>query len=391
MGRIREFFLGVPLELDVDEDVSARRDTSVVPIEGTDMSLFWSQIPAFWQETYGTPWYGTPSLGERVWVANRCIQLNAQQIASMPLRFHGSDSATDPAWVSNPDPNWYPNGISDAVFSIVRLLYGWGFACLYATAFYADGFPQFWTVLDSSRLSIDELDGRRRYRFDDTELNPARIVQIDRNPSTAVHGTPALRAYAMQAASLLAAAGQSFTASSGGVPKVVLKVKDKKIDDAQAEVIQSRYAARIEARGNVPPVFGPDVDLETIGFNPEDLALISTQEFDAKAIATAFGVPAVLLNMALQGGLTYQNPAALGEMWWRFELRPTAKRIADALSANMLPRGAWVDFHAEDTFAPLDTATVSETEDDVQLAEPSPTAPATPAQQPGRLTAVTGG
>ena len=31
-----------------------------------------------------------------------------------------------------------------------------------------------------------------------------------------------------------------------------------------------------------------------------------------------------MLNMALQGGLTYQNPAALGEQWWRFELRPTA-------------------------------------------------------------------
>ena len=25
------------------------------------MSLYNSIIPAFWQETYGTPWYGTPS------------------------------------------------------------------------------------------------------------------------------------------------------------------------------------------------------------------------------------------------------------------------------------------------------------------------------------------
>jgi hypothetical protein len=64
-------------------------------------------------------------------------------------------------------------------------------------------------------------------------------------------------------------------------------------------------------------------------------------------------VPSVLLNMALQGGLTYQNPAALGEMWWRFELRPTATRIANALSAQMLPRGQWVSFRAEDTFARL--------------------------------------
>jgi hypothetical protein len=72
---------------------------------------------------------------------------------------------------------------------------------------------------------------------------------------------------------------------------------------------------------------------------------------DAKAIATAYGVPSVLLNMALQGGLTYQNPAALGEMWWRFELRTTAKRGSRTRSARRcLPRGQWVCFDAADTF-----------------------------------------
>ena len=60
----------------------------------------------------------------------------------------------------------------------------------------------------------------------------------------------------------------------------------------------------------------------------------------------------MLLNMPVTGGLTYQNPAALGEMWWRFELRPTATRIANALSAQMLPRGQWITFDAADTFAP---------------------------------------
>ena len=90
-----------------------------------------------------------------------------------------------------------------------------------------------------------------------------------------------------------------------------------------------------------------------LSFNPSDLALLETQEWNARVLATAYGVPSVLLNMALQGGLTYQNPAALGEMWWRFELRPTATRIANALTAQMLPRGQWVSFDAADTFAPI--------------------------------------
>ena len=84
--------------------------------------------------------------------------------------------------------------------------------------------------------------------------------------------------------------------------------------------------------------------------------------------------------MALQGGLTYQNPAALGEMWWRFELRPTATRIANALTAQMLPRGQWVSFDAADTFAPI----IETREDDPQASQ---VAKASPAQQP-RTTAA---
>jgi phage portal protein BeeE len=137
-----------------------------------------------------------------------------------------------------------------------------------------------------------------------------------------------------------------------------------------------------------PPVLPPELDFETISFNPADLALLETQEWNAKAIATAFGVPSVLLNMALQGGLTYQNPAALGEMWWRFELRPTATRIANALTAQMLPRGQWVTFDAADTFAALDELS---SEDDPQLSQ---VVSASPAQQPGprpTLAATNGG
>ena len=79
-----------------------------------------------------------------------------------------------------------------------------------------------------------------------------------------------------------------------------------------------------------------------LSINPSDMALLETQEWNAKVLATAYGVPAVMLNMGVEGSHIYQSPSALGEMWWRFELRPTATRIANALSAQMLPRGQWV-------------------------------------------------
>lgn len=382
MGLLRDFLArngAAP-----DQPIVAR---TVEPLEGTNMSIFTSQIPNWWAENMsGASVYGTPDLTERVWVAARCQQLNAQQIASMPLEFHGPDLASAPAWVSNPDPNLFPNGIGDALHAIVDQMYGWGFSCQYVTDFYADGYPRAWTVLPSSAMSIRFVDGAREYKFGQKLLDPGRIVQIDRNPTTAAHGSSALRAYAQLAYGMLAAGNQALTVNQGGIPFVYMQPK-RKIDSAQAEKLQTQWMAATQRRNGAPPIVPPDLDVNELAFDPKDLALLESQEFGARAIATAYGVPSVILNLALQGGLTYQNPAALGEMWWRFELRNTATRIGNAFSAQMLPRGQWVSIRAEDTFAPLGTDAPA---DDEQAAlEQPPAAAASPAQQiPGRLAAV---
>lgn len=360
------------------DDEILKRD--VEPLEGTRMSLWNSEIPNWWAENMTGSLHGTPDLAQRVWVANRCQQLNAQQIASMPLVFHGTD---EPAWVSSPDPSWYPNGVGDALHSIVDQVYGWGFSCQYVTDLYADGFPRTWTVLPSAAVSISLVEGAREYKLGETVLDPRRVVQIDRNPGTGLHGCSALRAYAQVAWGLLAAGNQSMNVSQGGIPQAVLK-SQRKLTKDQAEAIQLQWMEATTRRNGAPPVLPPELAFEQLSFNPSDLALLETQEFNTRAIATAYGVPSVLLNMALQGGLTYQNPAALGEMWWRFELRTTATRIANAFSAQMLPRGQWVSFDAADTFAAITDLSAENDEQGSQVAK------ASPAQQPGRLTAVGG-
>lgn len=139
------------------------------------------------------------------------------------------------------------------------------------------------------------------------------------------------------------------------------------------------------ARNGAPPVLPPELDFEVLSINPSDLSLIETQEWNARMICNAYGTPSVLMNMALQGGMTYQNPAALGEMWWRFELRNTATRVANAMTAQMLPRGQWISIDAADTFAEI---TDLSDDDDPQLSQ---VAKASPAQQPRPLTAIGGG
>ena len=370
MGRLMDKFLGRPVE-------------RVEPLEGTRMSLYNSIIPSFWQETYEA-WYGTPDLAERVWVSNRCQQLNAQQIASMPLVFHGPPAEdTEPVWVSSPDPNWYPNGVGDALHAIVNQLYGWGFSCQYVTDRYASGFPRTWTVLPSAAVQIKLEDGRREYKLGEDILDPARVVQIDRNPTTGLHGTSALSAYAQSAYGLLAAGNQLTAVSDGGVPRAILKRHAGIFTEEQADALLAKWREKMSQKGSGEPVIlPPELEYQQLSFNPSDLSLLETQEWNAKVLATAYGVPAVMLNMGVEGSHIYQSPSALGEMWWRFELRPTATRIANALSAQMLPRGQWVSFDAADTFA------VIETEDDPQASQ---VAKASPAQQPGRPLTVIGG
>lgn len=333
---------------------------------GSEVSLQW-QVAQFWNDTFSELGF-SPRLLDNVWAANRCLQLNSQQIASMPLRFKGTWE-TPPAWFSNPDPVWFPNGIADALFAVTDSIYRWGDAFLFVTTRYASGFPQTWTVLDAdpARLRVTTANGRRAYRIGETQLDPANVVQITRNPRGGLRGTSALSAYATTAWNVIAG-GETTNSVLNNLPPAVLKTNRKATQD-QAEAIQDRWVSRAALRGRgVPPVLPPEIDLvaTNLGFTPKDLLLLESKEYDVRVIATAFGVPASLLNMAVAGGLTYQNPAMLGEQWWRFELLPTAGRLAAALSSQMLPKGNMVEFDASAVFSPLDESSEG------QITDPPP-------------------
>jgi hypothetical protein len=359
---------------------------TVEPLEGTNISLFNTIIPNWWAEnglSSTASWSpGGAELAQRVWVANRCQQLNAQQIASMPLEFHGPDGA-EPAWMSSPDPHWYPNGIGDAMHAIVDQLYGWGFSCQYVTDFYADGFPRTWTVLPSAAVNIEMRDGNRvQARRGNPRPATGRADRPQPGPEPARQlGVARVRADGVGSAGRREPVD---VGQPGRHPAGCAEV-DGRRRLRRLEALQDQWMAATMRRNGAPPVLPPDVAFEVLSFNPSDMSLLETQEFNAKAIATAYGVPSVLLNMAMQGGLTYQNPAALGEMWWRFELRPTATRVANAFSAQMLPRGQWVSFDAADTFLALDAMSDENDEQASQVAK------ATPASQPRPLTAIGGG
>jgi len=370
----------------IDEIIKRVEIFPVEPLEGTRMSLWNSILPTFYNDLAGTPVFGDQRLVEQTWVAATCQDLNASQISAMPLRWHGPPGADQPAWVSSPDPSQFPNGIGDAMYAICDQIDGWGYSLQYVTDFYASGYPRRWTVIPSSACKprFGE-DGRKVYKLGDRELDPLRVVQIDRNPTTAAHGTSALRAYAQRAHSLLAAGNKSLSVSQDAFPPGYLKA-EQRLTSEQADAAQAAWMEKTSARAGGVPVLGQGWSFQNSGLDPADMALLETQQWEALVIATAYGVPGPILNMALTGGLTYQNPIALMQMWWLTRLRTRAKRIVDAFTAQMLPAGQFVSVDASDITS--ETLNADSAVDDPQAA--SQVAKASPAQQ-RQLSAIGGG
>ena len=270
----------------------------------------------------------------------RCLQLVSQQIATMPLRFRGQ---FEPAWISNPDPAWFPNGSGDAIFAAVNSMYAWGDAFLWVTDRYETGYPRTWTVLDPDRVTVEAgPDGTRRYKAGEYRFDTEDVLQITRNPRGELRGTSALSAYAANVQA--AAAAEQYTEgvySGGGIPPAIIQPK-RNVDADQAAEIKAQWMAKV-GNGQGPAVVNPDLTFTQFAFNPKDMMLLESREYDAKQIAAAFGVPAFMLNMEQAGGLNYSNPEMLFGTWWRTELYPTARRIEAALS-TWLPRGSWCEF-----------------------------------------------
>lgn len=294
-------------------------------------------------------------MAERIGTVDRCLQLNAQQIATMPLRYKHRESAApfQPAWVTDPDPAWYPNGIHDALFSVVWSVYARGDAYLWVTSRYATGFPATWTVLDPLTMDVEYDRGERRYTSNGTPLSAGDVLHVQRNPNGSLVGTSALHAYGASIAS--AAMAEAYAADvfrSTGATRVALKSTQRRLDHEQAEQLQADWVAAVSRRLGAPAVLPPDLDLlQVLSVSPKDLMLLESREWDARQIAAAFGVPAMLLNIAISGGLVYQAPVQLFDLWWRSELMPCAVKLSEALS-RWLPRGHWVEFDPSASLKP---------------------------------------
>lgn len=304
--------------------------------QGPDNGPLQPFISEFWSELRG---FGLPHrVAENVGAASRALQLTSQNVGALTPIVEGGSRR--PMWIDDPDPGWF-NGFNEVLQAAVYQYYRFGDAFLYITSRYADtDAAQAFTVLDSVTMDVKERNGNRTYRANGYPLIDRNVVQISRTPPVypAVRSKGALEAYWANMSSAVASDSFASGVFSGlGVPQAVLSV-DRQLTNKKAEELQAEWMSSVARRYGAPAVLPRGVEFKQLAWSPKELMLLELRAFDVRAICAALGVPAMLLNVPIEGGLTYQNPTALFDFWWRSELRTTAHRFERAMSARLMPR-----------------------------------------------------
>ena len=99
-------------------------------------------------------------------------------------------------------------------------------------------------------------------------------------------------------------------------------------DRLSAEIEANHQGARNAGR---PMLLEGGLDWKPMGFSPSDMEFRQTKEAAAREIATAFGVPPMLLG--IPGDATYANYQEANRAFYRLTVLPLAGKVLGALSA----------------------------------------------------------
>ncbi|WP_298494040.1 phage portal protein [uncultured Maritimibacter sp.] len=108
---------------------------------------------------------------------------------------------------------------------------------------------------------------------------------------------------------------------------------DRLVNEMEAHHVGARNAGR-------PMLLEGGLDWKPMGFSPSDMEFQKTKEAAAREIATAFGVPPMMLG--IPGDATYANYQEANRAFYRLTVLPLATKVAAAL-------GHWLSAFVEET------------------------------------------
>ncbi|WP_299837798.1 phage portal protein [uncultured Jannaschia sp.] len=287
-------------------------------------------------------------------VGFRAVKLIAEAAAAVPITCSGPEGRLETHPVL--DLLAQPNGAQgrgeflEALFGQFLLS---GNAYVEAVGF--EGLPAELHVLRSDRMSVvpgpdgwpaayDYTVSGRKHRFLVGEVSPVLHVRAF-HPQDDHYGLSPMQAAA--AAMDVHNSASRWTKSlldnaarpSGAIVNAGDELTPEQFDRLAVEIETHHQGARNAGR---PMLLDGGLDWKPMGFSPSDMEFLQTKEAAAREIATAFGVPPMMLG--IPGDATYANYVEANRAFYRLTVLPLVSKICEALAH-------WLGRHGSETLA----------------------------------------
>lgn len=307
-------------------------ERSAVSIPQWESNGKWSE-GMVWSAYPGTA--VTPDSAMRLSAVFACLRLLSEAISTLPLDTFVRDGGTRKPYRPRPGYlSFQPTQGSriDYLSQVMLSLLTDGNAFV-ATPRDDLGVPTDLVVLDPTKVTVDRLNGRVRYRIGDQPLDmPNDLMHIKgMTLPGALRGLSPI-AYARETIGLGLAAqrfGQNFF-ENGALPGAVIETPGVMSDIAVKRFRETWNAShKGVANANRVGVLTEGAKLTKISVAPNDAQFLETRAFQVPDVARIFGVPPHLIADASNStswgsGLAEQNLA-----FGQFSLRPWIERIED--------------------------------------------------------------
>jgi phage portal protein BeeE len=301
------------------QEGDARNRAVSVPAISRALSLFKSVIGAMPLKMYNEVWNELEEEMTKVYLAPR-------------------------SWLRRPDPTVpYQFLMSWTLDDLVMF----GRSFWYITARTADGYPASFTRLPSGSITTPDQVGpvwfgpSKQIYFNGGELDPVNVVQFLSPIQGLIYSAPG----AIETALKIEAARNRNASSS--IPAGILKQTDGEPLSAQelTDIAAQFNAARAT---NQTAALNQYLNYEPTTMTPDKMLLIESANYSALEAARLANVPPYLVGVST-GSYSYQSAQQARADLYIFGVKLYAEAIAATLSMdNVLPRGTYVEFDADD-------------------------------------------
>jgi phage portal protein BeeE len=248
------------------------------------------------------------------------------------------------SWLRRPDPTVSFQFLMSWTLDDLMMF---GRAFWYITSRTADGYPATFTRLPAGSITTTDMAGpvwfapSTQVYFQGGELDPANLVQFLSPAQGLIYSAPG----AIETALKLESARNRNASSS--IPAGVLKQTGGEPLSAQelADLASAFNAARAT---NQTAALNEYLTYTETNSTPDKMLLIEASQYQSLEMSRLANVPPYLVGVAT-GAYSYQSSKQARADLYLFGVKLYADAIAGALSMdNVLPRGTYVEFDADD-------------------------------------------